>query len=170
MTVIWLPAPGWQAYYEISNDGRVRNGERELKQRLNKQGYPMVQLSRPRFSHRVHRLVASAFVANPDKKPNVNHIDNNPSNNNWENLEWCTQRENLEHMTNQGRRARPNLGVQPSNASMTDDDVRRCIILRQQGLSFGKIASAIGSSKRSAMRVCHGVSYASALKRIGLFS
>jgi hypothetical protein len=63
----------------------------------NSDGYPVVRLSRPRLMQRVHRLVALAFVPNPENKPSVNHLDNDRANNSARNLEWCTQAENIRH-------------------------------------------------------------------------
>jgi len=51
-----------------------------------------------------HRLLALAYIPNPDNKPHINHIDSNPSNNDLENLEWVTHKENMEHMVKSGRR------------------------------------------------------------------
>ena len=104
--------------YQVSNLGRVRsldridgNGHtlrgRILKLRIDNKGYQYVGLykngKRVRFS--IHRLVATAFVPNPDNLPVVNHKDENPSNNVCTNLEWCTQKENLNYGTCQERRS-----------------------------------------------------------------
>lgn len=80
--------------YEVSNTGKVRpknpryKNVTELKPINAGTGYYRVSLDRKLYS--VHRLVAQAFLDNPDGLPEVNHKDENPSNNNVENLEWCT--------------------------------------------------------------------------------
>lgn len=80
--------------YSVSSWGRVAGPRGELKY-YNVQGYKTVRFGKT--SHRVHRLVASAFIPNPDNKPIVNHIDGDRSNNNIDNLEWVTARENNMH-------------------------------------------------------------------------
>ena len=113
----WKPVPCYEDSYEVSNLGRVRsiprirtqvfpNGKtinRHLKGMLRKQhktkmGYYTVNLRSPErinsIGHWVHRLVAMAFIPNPDNLPCVNHKDENPSNNRVDNLEWCTYKYN----------------------------------------------------------------------------
>lgn len=80
---------------------------RELKTYFNKSDYASLHLTRNGKSIRknVHRLVAEAFIHNPDNLPVVNHKDENPRNNNVDNLEWCTQRYNATYGTALERRA-----------------------------------------------------------------
>lgn len=88
--------------YEVSNYGRVRNTLTGKNVALikNKGGYIYAHLmceNNFRKSVKDHQLVATAFIPNKYNKPNVNHMDLNPSNNYYKNLEWCTQEENVFH-------------------------------------------------------------------------
>ncbi|MBO7712938.1 MAG: HNH endonuclease [Methanobrevibacter sp.] len=69
----------------------------KLKPFLSKNGYLTVSFGHKSTKRLVHRLVAKAFIPNPDNKAQVNHIDGNKTNNNVSNLEWCTCSENLIH-------------------------------------------------------------------------
>lgn len=89
--------------YEVSNLGKVRNIKSGimLKPKLNKNGYLRHCLSennKQKFLY-LHRIIATAFIDNPEKKPCVNHIDENKTNNDLSNLEWCSVRENNIHGT-----------------------------------------------------------------------
>jgi hypothetical protein len=86
--------------YEVSTWGRVfnkRTGKYKTPYHHHK-GYLRVDLNNGKgYRHfKVHRLVAKAFIPNPEGKPHVNHIDGNPANNSVTNLEWVTDRENKE--------------------------------------------------------------------------
>ena len=87
--------------YLITSDGKIINGETgyELKQLVNRAGYYYVQftINGKHYSRNVHRLIAEAFIPNPEHKPYINHIDGNRKNNAIENLEWCTAKENTDH-------------------------------------------------------------------------
>ena len=89
--------------YEVSNLGNVRRktkkGYHLLKPSVNNNGYYQVSLSKDGKAKpfRVHRLVAVAFIPNPDNLPIINHKDENKLNNNADNLEWCTQQYNVRY-------------------------------------------------------------------------
>lgn len=119
---IWKPIEGFEGFYEISNKGNIKSLNRVVKrgnqtmvvkgrvlhQYPNGNGYMRVQLykdKRERKKSFIHRLVAKAFVPNPHGYDVVNHLDNNPQNNNATNLEWTTLQGNMEYARLQGRMA-----------------------------------------------------------------
>ena len=85
--------------YKISNLGNVKKGNQKLKIRKNKDGYCYVDIfvNNEKKTVLVHRLVAQAFIPNPNKLPQVNHIDENKSNNFVNNLEWCSRSYNINY-------------------------------------------------------------------------
>ena len=94
----WRAVPGYEGLYEVSNKGNVRNVRRNKLLRLQKtnNGYIRVVLSKNRIKtgFQVHRLVALTFLPNPDNLPQVNHKDEDKTNNNVDNLEFCTAKYN----------------------------------------------------------------------------
>lgn len=105
---VWRPIEEFGADYFVSNKGRVmslvnRLQIRIIKQHLTRGGYYKVALKGK--NREVHRLVAMAFIENPNNKPCVNHIDENKENNCVENLEWVTYKENVNHGTRTERMA-----------------------------------------------------------------
>lgn len=107
----WKPVPGYEGIYEISDMGRLRSLERDVvksdvvqhrrlrmkKQWPNDDGYMCVKLSRDGHNDNVgvHRLVAAAFIPNPQRLPEVNHKDGDRVNNRVDNLEWVTHAGNV---------------------------------------------------------------------------
>ena len=116
---IWKDIKDYEGLYQISNLGNIKSVTRKvknkkygtmiakekiLKQNMSKAGYFTIGLCKngKTKTTSVHRLVASTFILNPKNKPCINHLDNNPSNNNVKNLEWCTQKENIQHACKSG--------------------------------------------------------------------
>lgn len=92
----------YEDLYEVSDTGLVRNkvSGKILKPGTDgRKGYLQVDLHKDgiRKTYRIHRLVANAFIPNPLNLPQVNHIDENKTNNNVENLEWCSAQYNTEY-------------------------------------------------------------------------
>jgi len=98
--------------YIVSSDGKVYSANdggpsyyhKEISQRLNKDGYLQVTvgLDGHRTQYRVHRMVAEAFIPNPDNLPEVNHKDYDRTNNNVDNLEWSTHADNVAYSAGTG--------------------------------------------------------------------
>ena len=109
---IWKDVAGYEGLYKVSNKGNVysvarkdsrwhRRGGQRLKPVYDRGGYLIVSLYKNGKSKtkKVHRLVAEAFIPNPNGLPQVNHRDKNKVNNNVENLKWCDARYNSNHGT-----------------------------------------------------------------------
>lgn len=99
----WKDIEGYEGLYQVSNLGRVYTFKRNklMTPVKSRKGYLMVKLrvNNCAKSLAVHRLVAQAFIQNPENKPQVNHIDEDKTNNMVSNLEWVTNKENCNHGT-----------------------------------------------------------------------
>lgn len=169
MREIWKQIKGFEGLYSVSNIGNVKrnktNGkagtgnytkeEYILKQRKNNAGYMIVDL----FKHNkrnqmlVHRLVAMAFIDNPHNYKIVNHKDENPFNNCVENLEWCTQKYNMNYGTCPYRIGKANSKkvIQLNKNGILVKEFPSIIEAeRQTGISNGCICEVLHGKRKSA--------------------
>ncbi len=111
---MFLPVVNYNGYYQVSDSGVVKSMDRFIEDEEWKRRYVKGRILRPKDNghgylsvalsirgkttrHYIHRLVAGAFIDNPEEYPFVNHKDGNPGNNNAENLEWVSHRQNVKH-------------------------------------------------------------------------
>lgn len=171
MTEMWKPIIGYEGLYEVSNMGRVRSltrisnfrdrsgriNERVIKGRTmrpqrQKSGYLHVGLSKDGnvTQYRVHRLVAAAFVDNPEGLYEVNHIDEDKTNNRADNLEWC------DHKYNNNYGSKPKRGARNPMAKLTNEDVEEIRHRRASGEMLKTIAADFGISINHVCNLAQG--------------
>ena len=165
---VFRDIPGWEGMYQVSNIGTVRSVDRTvgsvtgktynrkgkvLRQNYNEDGYKIVYLSRNArdITMGVHRAMGLAFIPNLDQKPMINHINAIRDDNRLENLEWCTNAENIKHSFDMGISC--NKGDNHPNRVLTMDMVRA---IRQE-LATGKtpkeVSEIIGTKRRNVYAV-----------------
>lgn len=178
MTERWLPVVDWEDFYEVSSLARVRSLDRViecrngiparwkgrvLKQQPSVRGYLTVILRRPGHKeHRqVHRLVALAFIPNPEAKSQVNHLDLNKQNNVLSNLEWATPMENSHHAIRLGVSPPPPLcqGERSGMSKLTDALVTSLREKYRAGTCFEVLAAEIGVSTSTVRRAVKGIGW-----------
>lgn len=162
----WKPVVGFEGLYEVSNLGNVRSiqfhGKRrikELSQISDKLGYKRVKLRKwddsVAGSFQVHRLVALSFIPNPDSKPQVDHIDTDPSNNRVDNLRWVTSIENQQNPITL-ERLKSNMiamnkeGIGPRASA----EKKRKIVIFNDGTSIVKYPSISRAAKETGLSTC----------------
>lgn len=137
------PVQGYAGIYEISNLGRVKSLSRVIERNdgntrvtedriilpfLTKCGYHQIVLCKDgvRKKHLIHRLVANAFIENPDKLPIINHKDENKLNNRVDNLEWCSAYYNLRYGKMQAKLVKIDVIDSKGDIIEVVDGIREC--------------------------------------------
>lgn len=163
---IWKPILGYEGYYEVSNFGRVRSVVRTYQQKVTggvittrvvkskvlapacNQKYLTISLHKngDKKTHAIHKLVAKAFLPNPNSLPQVNHKDENKWNNRVDNLEWCTAKYNTTYGTLPERKRSQIKGENNPQSKLTENDVREIRRLRENGLSNLELSKMFGVS------------------------
>lgn len=172
---VWKPIEGFEGMYEVSNKGRVKSLFRHtsyknqfgtitilpIKEKLLKCNpcnvdYPRVRLLKDGVTTEihVHRLVAKAFLDNPDNHNYVNHLDNNKLNNNVENLEWCSQSRNCHHAFDIGANHH---GIKHWLSKLSEKQVREIRYrLKTENISQRKLAKEYNVSSTTIRMIAIG--------------
>ena len=160
MKKVWRIAEEFPRY-EVSNEGELRNRKtlHVHKGCVDKGGYRQLCLKDASGRSRsvlLHRLVAKAFIPNPENKPQVNHKDFNGLNNSVENLEWVTEQENHDHKMEHGRNVAPE-GEGHGMAKLKESDVVDIYTLIKEGsLTQKEIARRYGISSSTVSHIKTG--------------
>ena len=159
---LWADIEGYASHYQISTFGRgksfFRGKVRILKPFVDKNGYLQLMFGRCN-KFKVHRLVAQAFIPNPDGKPQINHIDGNKMNNHVSNLEWCTSIENNRHAVKIGLMKS---GADCRDAKLTNEQVawcRRVHISGDREFGTNALARKLGVSRAAMYLLLKGKTY-----------
>ena len=155
---IWKPVVGLKNFYEVSNFGRIKSiaGKKQckngviykipvkiLKQSFTTTGYLKIKLHGK--DYKVHRLVASAFIPKIKNKNIINHKDCNPLNNFVSNLEWCTQKENVQHHMANKRNSKINYDIHQQ-----EENIIKLYV-------FGKTAKEISKQFNVSISTIHNI-------------
>lgn len=115
----------YEGLYSVTKEGKIFGNKRNkfLRQRTNRAGYLVVNLSKNNIlkTLAVHRITAQTFLDNPENKRTVNHKNGNKSNNNINNLEWCTDSENQKHSYRTG--LNKSIGENHFRSNLTEKEV-----------------------------------------------
>lgn len=166
---IWKDIEGFKNY-QVSNFGNIRSifasGNNWSKKRIkaikprigNNSGYYAINLLKDsrRITIRIHRLVAEAFIPNPENKPMVNHKNGIKTDNRIENLEWCTRKENMQHAWDTGLISRKRKRI----SRLTYEKVLEIREMRNTtGCSIKKISELFGVSQGAVFNIIHNKSW-----------
>lgn len=174
---VWVVVDGFPDYL-VSNFGRVKSIGRTtvrrdgitsrkkelIKKQCKTRGHLVTRLWRNGTSKclYVHRLMAKAFIPNPENKPHINHKDGNKNNNSLSNLEWCTPSENNQHAIDNGLRGY-NKGCDHAFSVFSKEEVLNIRKLFKSGLRIADITRLYNKDRNSINRIAKGLSYQNVL-------
>ena len=153
--------------YLVSDEGEIKrkDSDKVLKQKLDKNNYLNVGLSMGSKNHTkhrfVHRLVAEAFIPNPENKPLVRHIDGNPVNNCVENLKWVTAKENVAYSIKTGAKEDDH-GSLSCNSKLSPNEISYCRKMyqpRNKLYGCNALAKRFGVSKSTMSYILNNKTY-----------
>src|SRR5690606_28733657 len=166
---VWKDVKGYEGFYQVSNLGRVKSLERHVpngdntfrvvKERYlktNKKTNEYIKVNLSGKSFRVHRLVATAFIGNPNNYPEVNHINGDKTDNNVTNLEWCSSSYNMKHNEKLGVVVRGNKHV---NSTIDEQTAKEIKILLKSGIKQKDIASKFDITENIVNQINRGLTW-----------
>ena len=151
---VWKSIPGYEGLYEVNNHGQVKSlyyrGNFEskiLKPGKDRGGYLYVNLHKngKAKNYRIHRLVAEAFLSNPENLPCINHKDENKENNCLSNLEWCSYEYNINYGTRNERASKKVMCIETNEVFKSI-----CEAERVTGVSGGNISACCNGKRNTA--------------------
>lgn len=167
---IWEDVVGYEGLYKVSNLGRIKSIDaiidhpRGMKytirgklrsSHINRRGYECIGIHGTKT---VHRIVATAFIPNPENKPHVNHKNGIKTDNSVENLEWCTQSENVIHAFANGF-AKPMIGVKARTAKLDDLQVKTIKLCLMDGMKHKLLSKYFGVGRRAITDINLGITW-----------
>ena len=161
----WKDIKGYEGIYQISNKGRVKslkfNKENILIPAKHNRGYLFINLCKNGKvkKYLIHRLVAEAFLPNPDNLPQVNHKDENKLNNNVENLEWCSNKYNVNYGSRNEKASKNSKGKKKAHKKILCVETGEIFIGSQSVIDKmfpGRSSSNIRDHLRGRTKSCYG--------------